>query len=52
MITVIPLFSLLNDDFDMKNMRVLPFFGAAVGDSLGLGNMPLPFFVAFTNGDL
>ena len=49
MIRVIPLFSVLNDDFDAKKLRIIPFMNALTGDSANFGNMTFPFFVAFTD---
>lgn len=51
MIKVISPFSLLNDDLENENGRILPIPNLSYTDNIGFGNINAPFFIIFTDNN-
>ncbi len=51
MVKVIPLFSILNDDFKIENGRIFPIANTYLGTSVNSGIQQTPFFIVFTDKD-
>jgi len=49
MIKVIPLFSILNDDFKIENGRIFPMANTYLGTSINSGIQQAPSFIIFTD---
>jgi len=49
MARIIPLFSLLNDDFKIGNGKVLPVLYGSIGSMSDFNNPKTPFFMIFTD---
>lgn len=49
MVKVIPLFSILNDDFKIEKGRIFPVPDIYSGTSMNLGIAQAPFFIIFSD---
>ena len=49
MVKVIPLFSILNDDFKIENGRIFPVANTYLGSYINSGIHQTPFFIIFTD---